>query len=171
MVSANAGRAKSNRFGLVKGESKKDPPRFDLRYPDTRDRGGASRGDVPVLFVGTKELKDAVSGDLTRSIDGNGAAHLPAWLDPEIFAELTAEVRGPKGWIRHGKVAQEAFDLTVYARAKCAHLKADTPQFWAMPPPWAADWERNSMIVSQSQAIKPQSEVIQRKPSTFWGNR
>ena len=165
---------KSNRFGLVKGASgneKNPPPRFELRYPDTRNKGGASSGDVPVLFVGTRELKDAVSGDLTRSIDGNGAAHLPDWLDPEIFAELTAEVRGPKGWIRHGKVAQEAFDLTVYARAKCAHLKADTPQFWAQPPAWAADWERNVLVSREGGAPqKTAPRPLRRATSNYMGS-
>lgn len=154
-------RGMAGRFGLVKGSNNNNAPRAELRYPDTAKKGGPSTGDVPVLMINTMQLKDAVSGSLERSTEGNGAAHLPDWLDRSVYAELVAEIRTAKGWMRPGRVAQEAFDLTVYALAKAVILGADTPRFWAQPPAWALPMDRNQMASNKSQ---PQSQVRRPMP-------
>lgn len=150
-------RGLAGRFGLVKGSNRKDSPRVDERRPDTRATGGASRGDVPVLFINTMMIKDKISGDLQRSSDGEGTAHLPDWLEPSVYAELVGESRGPNGWIRAGQTPQEAFDLSVYAMARAIFFKADTPQFWAMPPAWAGATEANPLVLA------PGAEPVQQR--------
>lgn len=135
-------RGLAKRFRLVKGDGRVNAPRVEEIWPDKRNRkvrSAAARGDVPVLRVNTNVLKDAVAGDLGREVPGPGYAHLPDWLETEVFEELTAETRGEKGWLNTERAPNEAFDLCVYARAGCVMLGAeridwDKPPVWALPP-------------------------------------
>lgn len=133
-------RGLGKQFRLVKGIGQINAPRVREAWPDAAGRRAAraanARGDVPVLMVNTNVLKDAVAGDLGRVVPGPGYVHLPKWLDPEVFDELTAETRTDKGWTREGSMANEAFDLHVYARAGCVMLGAERIN-WARPPKWA----------------------------------
>ena len=130
----------AKRFRLVKGDGRINQPRVRETWPDASGRGGAraanARGDVPVIMINTNVLKDAVAGDLARDVPGPGYVHLPQWLEPEIYDELTAEVRTDKGWIREKGAPNEAFDLHVYARAGCVILGAEKIN-WSNPPKWA----------------------------------
>jgi phage terminase large subunit GpA-like protein len=127
------------RFMLVKGVGNLNAPRVHQTWPDARARKDrqAGRGDVPVWLLNVNSIKDGVAGDLARPTPGPGYVHLPDWLPDAFFSEVTAEIRTPKGWVREGKTANEAFDLHTYNRAACIILKAEAIN-WNKPPLWAA---------------------------------
>ena len=146
------------RFRLVKGDGRINAPRIQQTWPDARGRNARAanaRGDVPVLLINVNVLKDACAGDLARDVPGPGYMHLPKWLDVQVFEELTAEIRGDKGWIREKGAPNEAFDLHVYARAGCIVIGAEKID-WPRPPKWAAE-------LSDQVRAKPEQE----KPSTL----
>jgi len=140
-------RGLARRFLLVKGSSSRTAPRTEIRHPDTRarkDRKADSRGDVPVLFLNTNQLKDTVANNLNRQTPGPGYMHFPTWVGDWFFDELNGETRTPDGaWEKVS--ANEALDLYAYAQAGCHHLKADVMN-WAAPRHWAADWSVNPDI-------------------------
>lgn len=154
------------KFRFIKGEHKTTAPLIEQRYPDSRarsDRKGATRGDVPMLFLNTNRLKDRLSGDLNREGHGDGYCHFPAWLGDWFYAELAREKRGPTGlWAGVGR--NESWDLMVYAEAgaicgfpfsRRAIKKTgiDAPGFWENPPAWAGPPDRNCNIVNACDTV------------------
>lgn len=134
-------RGLGRRFQLVKGVGQINAPRAVMTWPDSRgrsDRSSGGRGDVPVWLLNVNVMKDGVAGDLTRDQPGPGFIHIPSWVDPEYFVELTAETRTDKGWTKPHGARNEAFDLHVYARAACIALKAEAID-WQNPPEWARE--------------------------------
>jgi phage terminase large subunit GpA-like protein len=132
------------RFVLVKGVGTPNAARVHQTWPDSRgrkDRGGFAVGDVPVWLLNVNLLKDGVAGDLGRDSPGPGYHHIPNWVDPEYFGEITAETRTDKGWVRAPGVRNEAFDLHVYNRAACIMLQAEQIN-WQAPPAWAMPHEQ-----------------------------
>lgn len=123
------------RVRLVKGR-KDSRSRVEETWPDTRKQGGASRGDVPVLMIATDILKDALAADLERAAEGNGGARWADWLPADVIAEMTAETRTDKGWVKPSGARNEATDLAVYMRAGCIYLGLERPDFWDRPPIW-----------------------------------
>lgn len=148
-------RGLGKKFRLVKGDGRINIPRVRETWPDATGQRAAraanARGDVPVLLINTNVLKDAIAGDLARDIPGPGYVHLPKWLDPEVFDELTAETRMEKGWTREKDAPNEAFDLHVYARAGCIVLGAEKIN-WSRPPKWAELPVENQ---TDKPAVKP----------------
>lgn len=131
----------AKQFRLVKGDGRVNIPRVQETWPDVKGRNARAanaRGDVPVLLINTNVMKDACAGDLARDVPGPGYMHLPKWLDPEVFEELTAETRADKGWVKERGKANEAFDLHVYARAGCVVVGAEKIN-WSRPPKWAME--------------------------------
>jgi len=130
---------KAHGFFLVKGSGAPQAPRMELTRPDTSarsDRRSGSHGDVPVWMIGVNQIKDEIANDLARDQVGPGFVHLPAWLDPAIYDELTSEVRGPKGWTRPSGTPNEALDLFTYNKAAVIYMKAEHID-WDRPPDWA----------------------------------
>lgn len=148
-------RGLGKRFMLVKGVGNLNAPRTQMTWPDSRgnkQRQGGGKGDVPVWLLNVNMLKDGVSGDLGRDAPGPGYHHIPQWVDPDFFEELTAENRTIKGWIRTPGARNEAFDLHVYNRAACIILKAEAIN-WKSPPQWAAPLPaRRDLLVEQPTA-------------------
>lgn len=138
-------RGMGRRLMLVKGDGNPDKPQYQQTYPDARgrkDRQASAIGDVPVWLLNSNFFKDAIHADLEIMVPGPGYVHLPRWLEPEYFMELTAETRDPvkKTW---AKISQnrpnEAWDLRYYARAASVILGADLIK-WNEPeriPTWA----------------------------------
>jgi phage terminase large subunit GpA-like protein len=155
-------RGLGQRFRLVKGVGNLNAPRVQETYPDARARKdrSAGRGDVPVYLLNVNLLKDGVYGDLTRDVPGPGYVHIPDWIDNDYFSEITAEQRTPKGWERHGRAANEAFDLHAYNRAACIVLKAEAID-WKNPPLWAQPVE----LQPKGAGIAPAE--IKRKPGSY----
>ncbi len=140
----------SRRVRLVKGEAgNRKAARVRETRPDStrrKDRKGGGRGDVPLLVLNTNELKDSVNADLSRTEHGAGFVHLPAWIDDRVFEELTAEIRGAKGWERPNTgTPNEAWDLYVYGKALGLFFGADRID-WNNPPRWANDWGVNPWV-------------------------
>jgi phage terminase large subunit GpA-like protein len=144
---------RGNRFRLLKGfkpdpKAKKPPPRVEETLPDARgrkDRKSTAAADVPLILVNTLVIKDAVWGNVMRSVVGPGYVHFPKWLGGDYYAELTAESRTARGWEKPPGARNEAFDLAVYARAATILLGAEKIN-WDQPPLWAADWDKNPAI-------------------------
>ena len=158
-------RRKHFRFRLVKGASTMNAATAALTWPDSterKDRKEGGRGDVPVWMLNTNVLKDVVVGDLARVEHGPGFVHLPKWLPPEFFNELTAEQRTDKGWRNPNRERNEAFDLHVYNRAAVKICKADRIN-WAKPPVWAREPEMKPPEPRGEDAPEPVAAVTERK--------
>lgn len=156
------------RFHLVKGESQPGAPRAQIRRPDADKKSGAgARGEIPVLFLNPTINKDDLNNRLDVLIPGYGMIHLPSWLisiDKSqdmswFFSEMTSETRVPgKGW---EKVARrnEAWDLFYYAIGACASSLLNVEKLdWDNPPPYAAPWDSNPLVLSANDNGKDQDQ-------------
>lgn len=145
----------ARRFRLVKGTGNLNAARVQKSWPDSKgrkDRGGGARGDVPVWILNVNVLKDGVVGDLAREVPGPGYHHIPAWIDPAYYDEISAETRTERGWQKTPGSHNEAFDLHVYNRAACILLGGERIR-WEAPPPWAAPPETRA--VAEVTSIEP----------------
>lgn len=130
--------AMASRFVLVKGDGRLEIPRVQQTMPDNRGRNNrtaSARGDVPVQLLNSNVLKDAISADLGRTSPGPGFVHFADWLPHTFYTELTAEVRGRRGWERKSGTRNESLDLHVYNGAGFILLggeKIDATR----PPAW-----------------------------------
>lgn len=147
------------RFSLVKGDPSPKAPRVQVRYPDSgrKDRHAAARGEVPVLFINSNMVKDAVSNMLDRVAAGGPRINFPAWLADDFYSELTAEVRDPvKGWTNPRRQRNEAWDLLVYATAAMLTHDIGLEHIdWTAPPSWAAPWDSNDLVFHPERSAKP----------------
>lgn len=161
-----AGRARS--MGLIagrpaykllplKGGSAKGTRPLQVVRPDARaDRHSGARGDVPLGLFGPNWFKDAVAGQLGTAQPGPGYVHFPAALlsaqPPHAFFEqLVAERRTKQGTWEKVAPRNEALDLMVMSSAM-AHLFAPSAFDWTRPPPWARDWDENTLVALPSAA-------------------
>jgi phage terminase large subunit GpA-like protein len=152
----------SNRFVLVKGDSRLNVPRVHQTYPDTSGRKGRiaqARGDVPVYLLNVNVLKDGVHADIARDIPGPGYAHFAKWLvEPgaptsRFFEELLAESKDEDGrWVMPaGAKRNESLDLYVYNRALCVILGAEKID-WSNPPEWAKPINQQHAVSREDRA-------------------
>lgn len=138
-----------SRFLLVKGSGNPNHPRAVVTYPDSsrKDRHSGARGDVPVLQINTNIIKDTLDGRLNCTTPGRGMVMFPDWMPDEVFAEMCAEVRGPKGWENANGARNEAWDLASYCVAGTIseYLNMEVTN-WENPPNWAAAWDTNTLV-------------------------
>jgi phage terminase large subunit GpA-like protein len=162
-----------DRFRLLKGHPGGDgKPVVWRTFPDSKAlaRSASARGDVPVHWVNTIAIKDALDIDLRRDAPGPGYVHLPEWAEEEVFAELCAEVRGPKRWDKTGR--NEAWDLFVYEMAldqiaawDAGGWKSPRPVNWESPPAWARQMDQgNALVVDGASAQSPSAAAKRRRP-------
>lgn len=146
------------RFMLIKGASTLTAPRVSISYPDSqrKDRHAGARGEIPVLFINTNEVKNQINNQLDRTEPG-GQILFPDWLDDNFYIELTVEVKDPaKGWINPNRFRNESWDLLAYCEAALL-----TPMIrfehidWENPPSWAAEWDMNDLVFDPEIADKP----------------
>lgn len=139
---------KHRRFILTKGDGTPNQPRSRISYPDAsqRDSKSGARGDVPVLMLNSNVIKDDLDGRLDCIEPTKGMFRFPDWLSDSFFAELCAEVRTPKGWIK-ASPRNEAWDLcymmiglAVSELLRIEHLD------WNNPPGWAQEWDKNDLV-------------------------
>jgi phage terminase large subunit GpA-like protein len=124
-------------------------PRVSVTYPEpnkAKNKGSRSHNRpanaVPLWMMNVTILKDEIDGILRR-VDaqgpGFGFVHIPSWMPEAVLAELTAEVRTPKGWEKATQGAKnELWDQLVMVRAQC--LKLGTQNWgenWEKCPKWA----------------------------------
>lgn len=144
----------ANRFHLVKGEGRLTAPRTYIDYPDQKrkDRLSAARGDVPVLFLNSNVLKDALNNRLDSVTPGKGMIRFPHWLQGWFYKELCAERRTEKGWKNTQGTRNEAWDLLYYALGACVSQLLRVEHIdWLNPPSWADEWNKNPMIVERGK--------------------
>lgn len=149
--SGNAGR-----FILLKGDPSVKSPRTRLGFPDSqrKDNKSAARGDVPILFINSNMMKDAVNGRLDVMEPGKGMVHMPKWAPDSFFSELCVEVRiEGKGWENPNKLRNEAWDLLYYLLGICISPKllALESMDWNNPVSWAADWDDNDLVSEKGE--------------------
>lgn len=154
-----------SRFMLLKGTALPGAPRIRLGYPDSQrnDRQAGARGEIPVLFMQTNEIKDMLNNRLDRTEPG-GRINFAHWLDETFFVELTVEVKDPrKGWQNPRHYRNESWDLLAYCIAatlspkiNIEHMRPDNP------PAWAERWDDNSLVFNPTVADKPFDAV--KKP-------
>jgi phage terminase large subunit GpA-like protein len=96
-------------------------------------RASAGKNQAPVFIVGVDALKDALAARLAIAEPGPGFVHFSAGLDPEWFAQLTAERvrtrfvngRPVRSWEpKRAGIRNEALDTYVYALAALHGLYA-----------------------------------------------
>lgn len=151
-----------HRFTLLKGDGKAGQPRTRITYPDSnrKDNKSGARGDIPVLFLNPTILKDDLDGRLQSMEPGKGMFRTPAWLPMQVYSELCAEVRTPKGWEHNGSVRNETWDLSYYAIGLCVSKFCRVEAIdWNNPPSWAADWNGNDFIRTPEQE-KPYMNAV-----------
>jgi len=149
------GEGLASRFHLLKGDSSPGAPRARITYPDSEIAKDKSRrrAEIPVLQLNPTMCKDNLDARLDVMEPGKGMIHLPKWLISEgmrwFFAELTSETRMPgKGWEKTSK-RNEAWDLFYYAIGACiSSLIGIDKVNWGRPPPFAADWDDNPLVIS-----------------------
>lgn len=143
-----------SRFHLLKGDSTPGAPRARITYPDSEIAKDKSRrrGEIPVLQLNPTINKDNLDGRLEVLEAGKGMIHLPSWLIERkmgwFFSELTSEVRVPgKGWEKVQR-RNEAWDLFYYAIGACVSSLIGIDKLnWDRPPPFAADWDDNPLVI------------------------
>lgn len=140
----------------MKGASSVMAKKLAVNYPDTSGdkKRSASRGVVPVAMFNPNLFKDDLNGQLQKANGGPWYVHFPATLKsknpPHVwFEQLVSETCDIKGkWEKLNKGARnEALDLMVMNHV-LAHLHGLSQITWDRPPPWAAEWDRNSFLVS-----------------------
>lgn len=160
----------ASRAFLVKGSSSRTPSRVKKTFPDNtgrKDRKSNAKGDVPLYMLGTDSLKDTVASMMDRADPGAGYLHTPSHLGRWWFDELTYEVRDPSTgkWQKPGKRPNEALDLCVYNLVVFILLGSERIN-WDAPPPWAADWDENMLVIpadAPDDATMPAAPAPQRK--------
>lgn len=150
----------AGRFLLVKGDSNPASPRAHLEHPDSsrNDRHAGARGEVPVLFLNTNSLKDAVSAMLNRDDAGGGMIDVPHSMPEWWFKELTAETRERTGWRKIGGRRNEAWDLLVYCVGVLVYLKIEKID-WTSPPKWLGRHDINPYVRLASPVREVDKEV------------
>lgn len=137
------------RFVLIKGDSKPNQPRARIGYPDSsrKDAKAGARGDIPILFFNSNQLKDDLNGRLDCVEPGKGMYRMPDWLDDSMFNELCAEVRTPKGWENPSSHRNENWDLSYYCIGLCVSeiLRVEWLD-WSNPSGWFAEWDQNDFV-------------------------
>ncbi len=155
------------RFILTKGDPSPNQPRTRISYPDSsrKDKLSGARGDVPVLMLNSNLLKDDLNGRLDSLVPGKGMFRFPNWLSDNVYSELCAEVREPKGWTNPANSRNEAWDLGYMCIGLCVSELIRIEHIdWDKPPSWAAEWEKND-LVREPEAERPfQAEM---KPLDF----
>lgn len=148
-------RGLAGRFHLVKGDATPNAPRSRITYPDNSKRGGGAKagaqGDVPVLLLNPRILKDTLDNRLDVAVPGFGMLHFPDWLPDWFFQELVAEQRDPKkGWLNVNKRRNEAWDLLYYALGGCVspELLAVEKVNWENPPLWLKPFDCNPLVIA-----------------------
>lgn len=152
-------------MGGRKGTIAKNADKTKLTYPDSRtqsNRKVSSKGDVPVLMVNTDRFKDDIANALERDFDGWGFVTFPKFFKDEHYNELlNSEVRTETGWDPIRGKLNETLDLLVYALAVW-HERAGHMIDWNRPPGWAAEFDKNTNVVSSGVRKEVKARPIRR---------
>ncbi|QKN80785.1 phage terminase large subunit family protein [Scandinavium goeteborgense] len=154
---------------LFKGDSTSRGKIITRSYPDNTnrsDRKASARGDVPLYFLQTDQLKDRVHNALRRDTPGPNFIHFPDWLGEWFYDELTYEERDSNGkWRKPGKGANEALDLMCYCHALALLRGYERIKDWSNPPAWAKPQLLNKAVnTSAGQGDTPANSAGEEQP-------
>jgi phage terminase large subunit GpA-like protein len=158
------------RVYLFKGDSLARKKLVTRSFPDntTRsDRKAGARGDVPLYFLQTDQLKDRIHNALRRDEPGPNFIHFPDWLGEWFYDELTYEERGLDGkWKKPGRGANEALDLMCYCHALVILRGYERIKDWGNPPAWAKSQALNKTVNVNPPAPDKPTRSVADKPAT-----
>jgi phage terminase large subunit GpA-like protein len=157
------------RVYLFKGDSTSRGKIITRSYPDNTnrsDRKASARGDVPLYFLQTDQLKDRVHNALRRDTPGPNFIHFPDWLGEWFYDELTYEERDSNGkWRKPGKGANEALDLMCYCHALVLLRGYERIKDWSNPPAWAKPQLLNKAVNTDAgQGDTPANSAGEEQP-------
>lgn len=158
------------RVYLFKGDSLARKKLVTRSYPDNTnrsDRKAGARGDVPLYFLQTDQLKDRIHNALRRDEPGPNCIHFPDWLGEWFYDELTYEERGPDGkWKKPGRGANEALDLMCYCHALVILRGYERIKDWSNPPAWARPQTLSKAATATiPETNKPTRSAAEAKPT------
>jgi phage terminase large subunit GpA-like protein len=165
-----AGRPAYRLLPLRGGSVSKNPRPLQVVRPDARaDRRSGARGDVPVGLFAPNWFKDQAAAQLATGEIGPGYVHIPAaLLSPapphSFFEQLVAERRDKRGNWEKVTARNEAWDLLVMT-GTVAHLFAPSAFDWGRPPPWAREWDQNTLVGLPSAPQPSATGVPQAAPA------
>jgi len=104
----------SSSITLIKGGNNPNSILLPPSTPLELDRKGRPKKSGPYLWVpNVNQIKDIIHVRLHRAEPGPGYIHIPADLDVSYIAELVAEVKEGRFWVKVGG-PNETLDLEVY---------------------------------------------------------
>lgn len=164
----------ASRFMLVKGRKRPDAPRVETRYPDSskKDKYADARGDIPVLFINSNQIKDMLNTRLDREEYKGGKVIFANWLPDSVYAEVTAEYRDDRGqWNKPQRARNETWDLLCYciAATLMPTILTERETFWEEPPDWAEEWDENVLVFNPENGQKPFQVTDEAKSLTKLG--
>lgn len=159
------------RVYLFKGDSLARKKLVTRSYPDNTnrsDRKAGARGDVPLYFLQTDQLKDRIHNALRRDEPGPNCIHFPDWLGEWFYDELTYEERGPDGkWKKPGRGANEALDLMCYCHALVILRGYERIKDWSNPPAWAKPQTLSKTVTAAiPETNQPTRSAADEKPAS-----
>mgnify|MGYP000892806609 CR=1 FL=1 len=160
-----AGGGLHRKFALVKGNPLPKAPRAFTTWPDSNKTGklAVARGDVPVMMLGSNDLKDQVAALLNRRTSKDeapgGKLRYPTWLPDWFATQMTNEVRTEKGWLNPASRRNEAWDLAYYAVGLAVRPYEQLAPWGQIQweklcllgeddalPLWAEEWDINPLV-------------------------
>lgn len=161
----------------TKGANTRNAPKLQVVYPDTARKANmaAGKGEIPLALFNPNLFKDDLMGQLLRAEPGPWYVNFPGGqsehgkygLKSESgqpphpwFEQVVAEHRQKDGsWeLITASARNEATDLMVMTHV-LAHLHGLNRITWERPPPWAAEWDRNTLVKGVASAT-PEGETI-----------
>lgn len=161
----------ANRFHLIRGAKPRERgKRVWIERPDSSDRGpmAIAKGDVPVLYFSSNEIKDILDTQLAGIEPGKGMIHFPDWLPGWFYTELCAERWDAKhGWVRV-RPRNESWDLLYYAvGVTLSPLLMLDKVDWSAPPPYAKPWDDNPFVVTPEPEGGEVVRAFERPPTRY----
>lgn len=158
-------RVYAGRFLLLKGDPKKEKPRVMMGMPDSerKDRQAGARGEIPVLMLNTKLLKDWLFSTLQRKTPG-GRIFFSNIFDLDFYKELFVEEFNEKTQVYENpkRKRNETTDLIYYAYGICLSMEMEKLD-WGKPGtfrPWALPWEKNPFVMGGNQDLIAKSKEL-----------
>ncbi|KWT89342.1 MULTISPECIES: terminase gpA endonuclease subunit [unclassified Variovorax] len=152
----------------MKGANTLNAPRLAVVYPDTSRAANvkAGGGTVPQAQFNPNMFKDDLAGQLQRGEPGDWYVHFPWALRAKEaphpwFEQVVSEHRLANGrWEKAQPSARnEKLDLMVMAHA-IAHLHGLSRINWERPPAWAAEWDKNSLVMDAPAEEDDELELV-----------
>lgn len=152
----------------MKGANTLNAPRLVVVYPDTSRAANAKAGGgtVPQAQFNPNMFKDDLAGQLQRGEPGDWYVHFPWALRAKEaphpwFEQVVSEHRLPNGrWEKaQASARNEKLDLMVMSHA-IAHLHGLSRINWERPPAWAAEWDKNSLVMDAPAEEVAELELV-----------